>query len=288
MRLLRLGPPGKETPAVLVPGRENLAYDLSGLTPDIDGAFLRTLFQQTITEAIDAGALPTIEVAGVRVGAPIARPHAIYAIGLNYADHAVEAAMELPGEPIVFSKAPNSLCGPTDDVRLPVGSVKGDWEVELGVVIGLVAHELSSPEQAARCIAGYIAVNDVSERAWQIERGGQWLKGKSFPTANPAGPWLVTPDEVGDVDSLRLRLLVNGSVKQDGTTADMVFGPHYLVWYLSQFVRLEPGDLIDTGTPAGVGMGATPPVFLADGDIMELSISGLGEHRTLVHVPAAT
>ncbi|MHB1615143.1 MAG: fumarylacetoacetate hydrolase family protein [Actinomycetes bacterium] len=222
------------------------------------------------------------------MGAPIARPHAIYAIGLNYADHAAEAAMELPTEPIVFSKAPNSLCGPTDDVTLPAGSLKGDWEVELGIVIGVATHGLASPDQAARCIAGYVAVNDVSERAWQIEHGGQWLKGKSFPTANPAGPWLVTPDEVDDDGSLRLRLAVNGSVKQDGTTADMVFGPYHLVWYLSQFVRLEPGDLIDTGTPAGVGMGATPPVFLADGDVMDLSITGLGEHRTVVHVPAAT
>jgi 2-keto-4-pentenoate hydratase/2-oxohepta-3-ene-1,7-dioic acid hydratase (catechol pathway) len=190
--------------------------------------------------------------------------------------------MDLPSEPIVFSKATNTLIGPTDPVLMPPGATKLDWEVELGVVVGRRAQYLASPAEAAAHIGGYVAVNDVSERTWQLERGGQWLKGKSFAGANPAGPYLVTPDEIPAVDALGLTLRVNGEVMQNGSTADIVFGPAHLVWYLSQFLVLEPGDLIDTGTPAGVGMGQNPPRYLAGGDVVELEIPGLGAHRSPV------
>lgn len=185
---------------------------------------------------------------------------------------------------VVFSKAPNSLSGPADDIVFPADAYRGDWEAELGVVIGKRVHRIADPQEAMKAIAGYLAVNDVSERNWQLERGGQWLKGKSSPTFKPAGPVLVTPDEVGDVADLRLSLSVNGERMHQGSTADMVFDPHYLVWYLSQFVMLEPGDLINTGTPAGVGMGKTPARYLRDGDEITLSISGLGSQRNHVRM----
>ncbi|MHB8187873.1 MAG: fumarylacetoacetate hydrolase family protein [Dermatophilaceae bacterium] len=288
MRLLRVGPAGQETPAVLVAGREDLAYDLSSLTTDIDGAFLSSGFRQRVEAAVAGGDLPTIRVSGQRIGAPMARPHAIYAIGLNYVAHAEEArtqtAVDLPIEPLVFTKAPNSLCGPQDDIVLPPNSTRGDWEVELGVVIATPCWQLPDTTAAAAAIAGYVAVNDVSERDWQLERSGQWMKGKSFPTANPAGPWLVTPDAIDDPANLTLHLSVNGEVRQNGNTADMVFDPAYLVWYLSQFVRLEPGDLIDTGTPDGVGLGMAQPTYLREGDLIDLAISGLGAHHNTVHI----
>jgi 2-keto-4-pentenoate hydratase/2-oxohepta-3-ene-1,7-dioic acid hydratase in catechol pathway len=183
----------------------------------------------------------------------------------------------------VFNKAPNSLVGPHDDILLPPDSTSVDWEVELGVVIGRRSRYLQSPEQAAHHIAGFVAVNDVSERSMQLHRGGQWVKGKSFETFNPAGPFLVTLDEIADPSGLRLVLKVNGETMQDGTTADFVFGPSYLVWYLSQFLVLEPGDLIDTGTPAGVGMGLKPPRYLQPDDVIEMEITGLGSHRNVVH-----
>jgi 2-keto-4-pentenoate hydratase/2-oxohepta-3-ene-1,7-dioic acid hydratase in catechol pathway len=289
MRLLRIGPVGHETPAVLVAGRDDLAHDLSSLTDDIDGAFLSGNFQGQIVAAIATGDLPTIELSGRRIGAPIARPHAIYAIGLNYVAHAEEAradtAVDLPPEPLVFTKAPNSICGPHDDITLPPGSARGDWEVELGVVVATRCWQLTDTTAAAAAIAGYVAADDVSERDWQLERSGQWMKGKSFPTANPTGPWLVTPDEIDDPADLTLRLAVNSQLRQHGNTADLVFDPSHLIWYLSQFVQLEPGDLIDTGTPDGVGLGMRPPVFLQDGDVIELSITGLGAHRNTVRIP---
>jgi 2-keto-4-pentenoate hydratase/2-oxohepta-3-ene-1,7-dioic acid hydratase in catechol pathway len=265
------------------PGDDGSAFDISSIAPDIDGRFLAGNGVARVAETLGQGRLPVLETTGLRISAPFARPHAIYGIGLNYRVHAAEAGMSIPDEPIVFSKAPNSLCGPRDDIVLPPGSDKGDWEAELGVVIGRRAASLPDPDEAIEHIAGYVAVNDVSERAWQLERGGQWLKGKSAPTFNPAGPYLVTPDEI-DPRALRLRLAVNGELMQDGSTEDMIFNPAYIVWYLSQFVTLEPGDLINSGTPAGVGMGQSPPRFLRDGDVIELSITGLGSHRSRVRV----
>lgn len=285
MRLARAGAPGSEIPVVLTAESDGDGYDLRPLTADIDGSFLANNGIARAAEAIAAGTLPELSLDGLRLGPPIARPHAIYAIGLNYRDHAAETGMALPAEPIVFSKTPNTLSGPGDDIVFPADAHKGDWEAELGVVIGTRAHRIADPQAAAEIIAGYVAVNDVSERSWQLERGGgQWLKGKSYPTFNPAGPVLVTPDEVGDVAALRLTLSVNGECMQDGSTADMVFDPHYLVWYLSQFVMLEPGDLINTGTPAGVGMGKKPARYLRDGDQITLSISGLGSQRNRVRM----
>ncbi|WP_371574293.1 fumarylacetoacetate hydrolase family protein [Streptomyces sp. NBC_01314] len=286
MRFARVGAAGSEIPVLLTAESSERGYDLRPLTTDIDGSFLASGGMGRAAEAVVEGALPQLELRGQRMGPPIARPHAIYAIGLNYRDHAAETGMDLPSEPIVFSKAPNSLSGPADDIVFPADAHRGDWEAELGVVIGKRAHHVSDPREAAQSIAGYVAVNDVSERSWQLERGGQWLKGKSYPTFNPAGPVLVTPDEVGDVADLRLTLSVNGERMQQGSTADMIFDPHYLVWYLSQFVMLEAGDLINTGTPAGVGMGKTPARYLHDGDEITLSISGLGSQRNRVRMTA--
>jgi 2-keto-4-pentenoate hydratase/2-oxohepta-3-ene-1,7-dioic acid hydratase in catechol pathway len=282
MRLVRLGPIGGERPAVMVPGSDNEAFDVSELVDDFDAEFFGNGGMARIAAAIEADGLSRVDVHSGRIGAPFARPHAIYGIGLNYRDHAREVGMDPPAEPIVFNKAPNSLVGPHDDIVLPPGSTSTDWEVELGVVIGRRARYLDSPAEAADHIAGFVAVNDVSERDAQLHRGGQWVKGKSFETFNPAGPFLVTLDEVADPAALRLRLRVNGEVMQDGTTADLVFDPFHLVWYLSQFVVLEPGDLIDTGTPAGVGTGHRPPLHLHSGDLVELEVTGLGGHRSHV------
>jgi 2-keto-4-pentenoate hydratase/2-oxohepta-3-ene-1,7-dioic acid hydratase in catechol pathway len=204
---------------------------------------------------------------------------------LNYSDHAAETGAAVPEEPILFTKSPNSLIGPYDDVRIPRGSTKLDWEVELGVVISKRTSYLDSVDDAHDAIAGYLVVNDVSERAFQIERGGQWSKGKSAETFNPAGPWLVTPDEIDDVNNLRMWLDVSGVRRQDGSTSTMIFDPYVIVHYLSQFLVLEPGDLIDTGTPPGVGMGLQPQVWLKAGDVMELGIEGLGSQRQAV-IPA--
>jgi 2,4-didehydro-3-deoxy-L-rhamnonate hydrolase len=223
--------------------------------------------------------------AGERVGAPIARPHQILCVGLNYADHAAESGQPVPDEPILFTKSPNTLVGPFDDVRIPRGSTKTDWEVELGIVIGRRTSYLDAPEDARDAIAGFCVVNDVSERHFQLERGGQWVKGKSAETFNPAGPWLVTPDEVGDVMDLRMWLDVNGVRRQDGSTATMIFDPYVVVHYISQFLVLEPGDLINTGTPPGVGMGQDPPVYLQPGDVVELGIDRLGAQRQQVVGP---
>lgn len=282
MRLIRVGPRGGERPAVMVPGNDREAFDVSGLVRDFDSEYFASDGAARIADAIVANRLDRIDIQCGRIGAPIARPHAIYGIGLNYRDHAREVGMELPAEPIVFSKAPNSLVGPQDDIVLPPGSKRTDWEVELGVVIGSRARYLESPKASTEHIAGFVAVNDISERDAQFNHGGQWVKGKSFETFNPAGPFLVTLDEIANPAALRLRLAVNGEAMQDGTTADLVFDPFHLVWYLSQFVVLEPGDLIDTGTPAGVGMGRKPPRYLRPGDLIELEISGLGAQRTPV------
>jgi 2-keto-4-pentenoate hydratase/2-oxohepta-3-ene-1,7-dioic acid hydratase in catechol pathway len=204
---------------------------------------------------------------------------------LNYSDHAAETGQAVPDEPILFNKSPNTLVGPNDEVRIPRGSTKPDWEVELGIVIGRRTSYLNTVDEARDCIAGFLVVNDVSERAFQIERGGQWVKGKSAETFNPAGPWLVTPDEVEDVNNLDMWLDVNGVRRQTGNTKTMIFDPHFIVHYISQFLVLEPGDLINTGTPPGVGMGFDPQIWLGPGDVMELGITGLGAQRQRVLPP---
>ncbi|OYX59302.1 MAG: ureidoglycolate lyase [Micrococcales bacterium 32-70-13] len=294
MKLMRLGPAGHERPVVRVD--EGHYVDVSDVVPDFDerffgatatgGGMLR--LEQVVAERIAAGAVhPFVGADGAveRVGAPIARPHQILCIGLNYSDHAAESGMAVPDEPILFTKSPNTLVGPDDDVIMPRGATKLDWEVELGIVIGARTSYLDSPEQAKKHIAGYVVVNDVSERAFQIERGGQWAKGKSAETFNPAGPWLATPDELDDVMQLGMWLDVNGQRRQTGSTATMIFDPFVIVHYLSQFLVLEPGDLINTGTPPGVGLGMTPPTYLQVGDVMTLGIDGLGEQRQRVAPP---
>jgi len=283
--LMRIGAPGAEKPVARIDGETYV--DLSDVVPDIDEAFLGSggLDRVRPVVAERAAARQVSRFAGERIGAPIARPHQILCIGLNYRDHAAEAGMAVPDEPILFTKSPNTLIGPDDDVRIPRGSSKPDWEVELGIVIGRRTSYLDSVEEARDAIAGYVVVNDVSERAFQLERGGQWAKGKSAETFNPAGPWLVTPDEIDDVLALDMWLDVNGVRRQTGSTSTMIFDPYFIVHYLSQFLVLEPGDLINTGTPPGVGMGFTPPIWLQPGDVMELGIEGLGRQRQNVLAP---
>ena len=284
MQLMRIGPPGAEKPVVRVDDRSYV--DVSDLVTDFDTAYFadgHDRLREAVEQRIAAGEVAAF--AGERIGAPFARPHQILCIGLNYRDHAAETGQAVPEEPILFTKSPNTLVGPNDPVRQPRGSTKLDYEVELGIVIGQRASYLDSPADAAAVIAGYVLVNDVSERAFQIERGGQWSKGKSAETFNPAGPWLVTPDEIPDVSALGMWLDVNGVRRQTGNTATMVFDPYEIVRYLSQFLVLEPGDLINTGTPPGVGMGFDPQVWLRPGDVIELGIDGLGSQRQHV-VPA--
>ena len=279
MELLRLGPPGKERPAVRV--GDGRYVDLADVVGDFDAAFFADggtgALRDLVAQRSASG--KTLPVGDQRIGAPIPRPHQIVGIGLNYRDHAAEAGMPIPDEPIVFTKAPNSLCGPYDDIHIPRGSTKTDWEVELGVVICSRSRYLDDEQAAVRAIAGYVVVNDVSERGFQLERGGQWTKGKSAETFSPCGPALVTPDELPDVADLSMWLDVNGVRRQTGSTATMLFDPAFLVHYLSQFMVLEPGDLICTGTPPGVGMGLDPPVYLTPGDAVELGIDGLGSQR---------
>lgn len=283
MKLMRIGAAGAERPAAwLGDGR---VVDLSDIVDDIGGDTLGRdsldRLRQVVAERAVSGA--HVELLGDRrIGAPFTRPHQILCIGLNYADHAAETGQAIPEEPILFTKSPNTLIGPNDDVRLPRGGDKTDWEVELGIVIGERASYLNDLDEARAAIAGYTLVNDVSERAFQLERGGQWSKGKSAETFNPAGPWLVTPDEIDDIMAVRMTLDVNGHRYQDGSTATMIFDPAFIVHYLSQFLVLEPGDLINTGTPPGVGMGLSPQVWLQAGDVMELSATGLGSQRQQV------
>jgi 2-keto-4-pentenoate hydratase/2-oxohepta-3-ene-1,7-dioic acid hydratase in catechol pathway len=276
MRLVRLGPAGQEVAGALVD--DDAFVDLSDIVGDFDerffGSGLLNTLPAVIAERVAAGR--TEPRGDRRFGAPIARPHQILCIGLNYRDHAAETGQQVPTEPILFTKAPNTLIGPDDDVVIPRGSVKTDWEVELGVVVGRRASYLSDEAEAAAAIPGYVLVNDVSEREWQMERGGQWSKGKSAPTFNPAGPYLVTPDEIGEVLDLDMWLDIDGERRQTGSTSTMVFSPAFLVHYLSQFLTLEPGDLIDTGTPPGVGLGMKPPTYLKGGEVMTLGITRLG------------
>ncbi len=277
MKLLRWGEAGAEKPGLLA--EDGTIRDLSGVVGDIDGAALSDegLFQ---LGRVETAALPVVDPA-TRLGAPVARVGKLIAVGLNYADHAAEAGMQVPPEPVIFMKATSSICGPNDAVERPHESEKLDWEVELAFVIGTRAKYV--PEAAALGhVAGYMICNDVSERAFQAERAGQWVKGKSHDTFAPLGPWLVTREEVADPQALGLWLDVNGAAMQRGTTATMVYGVAFLVSYLSRFMTLEPGDVITTGTPPGVGMGMKPPRFLVPGDVMTLGIEGLGEQRQTV------
>ena len=276
MRLARLGDPGAERPVLDVDGT---SYDLGAVTPDIDGAFLAGDGLARARAALEEGTLPELSEAGsLRVGAPIARPSAVLCIGMNYAAHAAESGSPPPEVPILFLKTPNTVVGPNDPVTIPPGAVKTDWEVELGVVIGRRASYLASPEDSMAHVAGFVVANDVSERDFQMTvSGGQWSKGKCAPGFSPTGPWLVTPDEV-DHTNLRLRSWVNGEPRQDSTTADMIFGVEHLVHHLSQYLTLEPGDLLVTGTPQGVALSGKFP-FLTAGDVVELEIEGLGRQR---------
>jgi len=280
MRLIRLGQPGQEKPAALLDD-ENF-IDLSDVVDDFNEAFFGSNRLDEIANVV-ANRWDTAQPIGdLRIGAPIARPHQILCIGLNYSDHAAETGAQVPSEPILFTKSPNTLQGPNDDVQIPRGSRKTDWEVELGIVIGRRCSYLADEAEAAESIAGYTVVNDLSEREWQIERGGQWSKGKSAPTFNPAGPWLVTPDELGDVLALDMFLDVDSTRRQTGSTSTMIFSPAFIVHYLSQFLTLEPGDLINTGTPPGVALGMKEPAYLRGGETLTLGISGLGVQRQRV------
>ncbi|MDX8051295.1 fumarylacetoacetate hydrolase family protein [Lentzea sp. BCCO 10_0798] len=278
MQFLRLGPVGDERPAVRTD--DGTTYDLLPITPDIDGAFLANDGVNRVRAALDSGELGALSTEGVRVGPPLARPGKIICIGLNYRDHAEETGADIPGEPVMFLKTPDTIVGPYDEVLVPRRSVKTDWEVELGVVIGRTARYLESEEDALACVGAYVLSHDVSEREFQIERGGTWDKGKNCETFNPLGPFLVPADEIADPQSLEMRLWVNGEIKQNSSTKNMIFPVGEIVRYLSQFLVLRPGDVINTGTPAGVALGQPEPKpYLRAGDVVELEIEGLGKQR---------
>lgn len=274
MKLLRWGEPGAERPGIV--DADGQIRDLTGLVPDIGGAVIGAAGLAMLA-GIDPRGLPRV-AEGARLGPCVAGVGKIICIGLNYADHAAESGMQVPPEPIIFMKATSALCGPDDAVIIPRGSAKTDWEVELAIIIGTRAKHV--PEASALDhVAGYAVMNDVSERAFQTERSGQWTKGKSCDTFGPLGPWLVTRDEVANPQDLGMWLKVNGDTMQNGSTRTMVYGAAFLVSYLSQFMTLHPGDVITTGTPPGVGMGMKPPRYLQPGDVMELGIAGLGTQR---------
>jgi len=280
MKLLRVGEYGKEKPAVML--GDGRVVDVSSQVRDYDGAFFEGGGVEKLRGLLK-GSLPAVDLTGKRIGAPIARPWKVLGIGLNYADHAKESGMPIPPEPVVFTKASNTVIGPNDTVLIPRNSKKTDWEVELGVVIGKTARYIADKAQALSYVAGYCISNDVSEREFQIERGGSWDKGKGCETFNPLGPWLVTSDELTDPQSLAMSLDVNGVRRQTGNTKTMIFDVKHIVWYLSQFMVLEAGDVITTGTPPGVGLGQKPtPVYLKENDVMELTIEGLGKQRQVL------
>jgi 2-keto-4-pentenoate hydratase/2-oxohepta-3-ene-1,7-dioic acid hydratase in catechol pathway len=276
MKLLRIGPPGQERPAVL--SDDGTPLDLSPLVGDVDGALLATGLDE-VRSALEEGRLEPLSSAEHRLGPPIANVGKVVCVGLNYADHATETGVSLPTEPVLFLKTTDTVIGPNDDVLIPRRSERTDYEVELAVVIGQTARYLASPAESRAVIAGYAISNDVSEREFQLDRGGQWDKGKSCETFNPLGPWLVTADEVPDPQALGLRLWVNDELRQDGSTANMAFGVDHLIWYISQFLVLRPGDVVNTGTPAGVALGRPGGGYLRDGDVMRLEIDGLGSQR---------
>ncbi|MFF8278167.1 fumarylacetoacetate hydrolase family protein [Streptomyces lateritius] len=279
MKLLRVGPAGAERPALL--DQEGTLRDLSALVDDVDGGLLADASAlDRIRAALAAGVLPALDATGLRIGPPVGRIGKVVCIGLNYHGHAAETGAATPAEPVVFLKAADTVVGPDDTVLVPRRSTKTDWEVELAIVIGRTARYLESDEQALAHIAGYAVAHDVSEREFQIERGGTWDKGKNCETFNPLGPWLVTADEVPDPQTLSLKLWVNGELKQDGNTSDQIFPVAEVVRYVSQFMTLHPGDIVNTGTPAGVAMGQPEPKpYLRAGDVVELEIEGLGRQR---------
>ena len=277
MKLIRFGPVNKERPGVELPDGKRI--DVSAYCSDYDENFfsgegIHGLFEWLHSHQEKAPVVPAVE----RLGAPVARPSKIVCVGLNYSDHAREAGMDIPKEPILFFKSTTSLCGPYDHVIIPKNSKKTDWEVELAVIIGKKASYISE-DQVQEHIAGYCIMNDVSEREFQLERAGQWVKGKSADTFSPLGPYLVTPDEAGNVDNLHLWLEINGERVQDGSTHTLIFKIPFVISYISQFMTFLPGDIISTGTPPGVGMGLKPPRYLKPGDVMELGIEGLGVSR---------
>lgn len=276
MRFVRFGQPGSERPGVQ--WDDETILDISAIVDDIGHDTVGYL--PAVIERIGEGVgLPRVHAAGIRLGAPIARPHKIIGVGLNYAAHAAESGAELPTEPVVFMKATSSLSGPYDDIVFPPGFYKVDWEVELALVIGARASCLSDELAANDCIAGYAIGHDVSERAFQLERGGQWMKGKSADTFSPLGPWLVTPDEVPDSLNLELECRVNGELRQAASTSTMIFSPDHIVWYISQFMTIEPGDVILTGTPEGIALASGD--YLRPGDQVRLEITGLGVQQQI-------
>lgn len=279
MKLLRIGPPGQEIPAVLLDS--GTTVDISSLVPDITPEVLSHTALAALRGAIHAGAgsFPVVDLGSARIGAPLSGIGKIVCVGLNYRAHAEEAGLPIPTEPILFMKSPDTVVGPNDTVSIPPGSVKTDYEVELAIVIGERARYLSAECEPLDYVAGYTVSNDVSERTFQMERGGQWDKGKNCETFQPLGPWLVTRDEISDVQSLGLSTTINGEVRQNSNTADMIFTVSELVRYISQFMVLYPGDVINTGTPQGVGAGFVPGKFLKDGDVSEIVIDGLGAQR---------
>jgi 2-keto-4-pentenoate hydratase/2-oxohepta-3-ene-1,7-dioic acid hydratase in catechol pathway len=282
MKLLRVGTAGAERPALL--DADGNLRDLSGVVPDIDGALLADdAAMARVRAAAESGELPLLDAAGVRIGPPLGGIGKVVCIGLNYHDHARETGAQAPAEPVVFLKAADTVVGPNDTVLVPRGSVKTDWEVELAVVIGRTARYLDSAEDGLAHVAGYAVAHDVSEREYQMDRGGTWDKGKNCETFNPLGPWLVTADEVPDPQKLGLKLWVNGELKQDGTTAEQIFSVGEVVRYLSHFMTLYPGDVINTGTPAGVAFGQPEPKpYLRPGDVVELEVEGLGRQRQVL------
>ena len=277
MKLIRFGEAGREKPGVIL--ADGRRIDASGFGQDYDEAFFGGDGLARLAAWIERdGARAPMVGADIRLGPPLTRPSKIICVGLNYRDHAKESGMALPPEPVIFFKATSAIVGPNDDVVIPKGSTKTDWEVELAIVIGKRANYVTEADAPAH-VAGYVLHNDYSERVFQLERSGQWVKGKSCDTFAPLGPFIATPDEIGDVHDLPMWLTVNGERKQNGTTRDLVFNVPTLVSYISQFMSLLPGDIISTGTPAGVAMGHTPPRFLQPGDVVELGIEGLGSSR---------
>lgn len=273
MKLIRFGNPGQERPGVLL--NDETIADVSGTIRDFDEQFLGSDGLEQLEKLIREKNYKEVNAGGLRLGPPIARPSKIICVGLNYSRHAAESGMTLPTEPVIFFKSTTALCGPNDPIIIPKDSEKTDWEVELAVVIGRKATYVSEAA-AMDHVAGYVLHNDVSERAFQLERGGQWVKGKSADSFAPMGPWLLTSDEVADSHNLRLWLKLNGKMMQDDNTSDLVFNVPHLISYISRFMTLLPGDVISTGTPAGVGLGLKPPTYLKPGDVIELGIEGLG------------
>ena len=278
MKLVRFGPAGREKPGIV--DKQGKIRDLSRVVPDIAGDAIGSLGLAKIKKA-KLEKLPLVK-GKPRLGACVGGTRHFIAIGLNYADHAAEAGAPIPKEPIIFSKAPSCIAGPNDNIMVPKASSKLDWEVELGIVIGRRARYIATEKDALAYVAGYCVCNDISEREFQLERSGQWMKGKGCETFGPIGPWLVTRDEIKDVQNLSMWLTVNGEHRQKGSTKTMVFGAAHIVWYCSQFFVMEPGDVITTGTPPGVGLGMKPPQYLKPGDVIRLGIDGLGEQQQKV------